>query len=64
MREADRIKSLLNKLGKAWAKCPDLRLGQILEKVRSEYGDIFYLEDQELIKLIQIELKELDYYES
>jgi hypothetical protein len=61
MRDEKRIPVLLEKLEKVWSKPAnvDLRLGQLLEilaiRVRN-FNDAFYLEDDELIKLLDEEL--------
>lgn len=53
MRNPDRIKPILEELGKIWANQPDLRLAQLLSILAKTYGDhksndLFYFEDSDL----------------
>ena len=46
MRDPNRIDPLLEKLGEAWKKTPDLRFGQFMTVFFNVYGkDPFYAED-------------------
>jgi uncharacterized protein YihD (DUF1040 family) len=57
MRPTNRIDSILDKLKELWKKEPDTRLVQLLINIIGyERGDVFYLEDDELEKLIDEEL--------
>jgi len=54
MRDVKRIKPFLLKIEKEWLKVPDWRFGQFFfNKVMNEIGDPFFIEDDELIKLIK-----------
>jgi len=55
MREINRRDEILKLLDQIWTKFPDWRLGQILVNATGETGDMFYIEDDRLIK----DLKEL-----
>ena len=58
MRDPDRIKPFLNEIERAWSKEPDSRFGQFFfNTVINEIGDPFFIEDDELILLIQGKLK-------
>jgi len=49
-------KLILKELEKAWNRCSDLRLGQLLENLaRTREIDLFYLEDIELLRLLKLE---------
>ena len=52
-RDPERIDKILTKLSIAWKKHPDWRLGQLLTNfMQSPNMDLFYLEDNELEKLM------------
>ena len=58
LRSSNRIKPFCNDLAKIWSKLPDLRFGQLTYNlamyVKQTYGkDIFYIEDEELLKLLE-----------
>ena len=55
MRDPNRIAHLLVLLGKLWKRNPDLRFAQIIEILKSKLGtdDMFYVEDDDLIKLLE-----------
>lgn len=56
MRNPDRIPQVLHALQKSWEKEPDLRLGQLLVNTALSFNknqDIFYLEDDVLLRLLQ-----------
>ena len=58
MRSPDRIKPILEELGKIWANQPDLRLNQLLSILAKTYGDhksndLFYFEDSDLERAIE-----------
>ena len=56
MRDPDRIPKILSEVEKVWNKYPDLRLGQLLSNVASVFEkDLFYIEDEELIKMLKEE---------
>lgn len=51
MRDINRIDKFLVEFGEIWKnKFPDWRFGQILYNFLSEYGDPFYLEEDEFIE--------------
>ena len=55
MRDPNRIAHLLVLLGRLWKRNPDLRFAQIIEILKSKLGtdDMFYIEDDDLIKLLE-----------
>ena len=55
MRDPNRIAHLLVLLGKLWKRNSDLRFAQIIEILKSKLGtdDMFYIEDEDLIKLME-----------
>lgn len=56
MRNPDRIPQVLHALQKVWEKSPDLRLGQLLVNTTQSFNknlDVFYLEDDVLLRLLQ-----------
>lgn len=55
MRDINRIAHLLVLLGKLWKRNPDLRFSQIVEILKSKLGtdDMFYVEDDDLIELLE-----------
>jgi len=60
MRDNRRIPIMLDLLGQIWVKCPDMRLGQILVNATGHNGNMFHLEDFEMINALQIFLKRLE----
>lgn len=53
MRDPNRIQVFCSKLAKAWEKVPDWRFGQLITNVMRAYdGDIFFPEDDVMIKII------------
>lgn len=50
MRNPDRIPQVLAKIRAAWNKNPDLRLGQIVSNLTPHRQDVFYVEDDVLVK--------------
>jgi hypothetical protein len=62
MRDINRIKPFCDELAELWSKYPDLRFGQIMSNiaryVQMEHKrDIFYYEDEELLKVIRERLR-------
>ena len=55
MRDIARIPRTLEILEHYWLKVPDWRLGQLIENLKDFSGkpDLFYVEDDELIKIIE-----------
>ena len=64
MRDTNRIKPFCTELAELWSNWPDLRFGQIMYNI-SKYiemehrKDIFYLEDDELMKIFREQLRAL-----
>jgi len=59
-RDPKRIPKIIKRLRKVWEKCPDLRLGQLIENAYNRQigegykgKDIYYVEDEQLIKDIE-----------
>ena len=62
MRDINRIKPFCDELAELWAKYPDLRFGQIMwnmdKYISNEHRkDMFYMEDDELMKVIRHQLR-------
>lgn len=53
MRDPKRIPEILKAIEKEWKKYPDLRLGQLLVNVISEYN-MFYVEDEDLVEKLKL----------
>lgn len=55
MRDPNRITPIINALAEGWAKVPDWRFGQLIENLKRYIGtdDIFYLEDENMLKYIE-----------
>jgi len=52
-------KKIITELLEAWLKVPELRLGQLIECAKPKsLDDIFYIEDETLIKNIQKFIKD------
>ena len=49
------VAHLLVLLGRLWKRNPDLRFAQIIEILKSKLGtdDMFYVEDDDMIKLLE-----------
>lgn len=60
MRDPKRIKLLLMEIEKQWENFPDWRLGQLIENIKRFYNidDLFYIEDDEMLKLIENFMRE------
>lgn len=52
MRNKNRIDAIINELEKIWVNYSDLRLGQLLLNVIKD-PELYYLEDEELIKKLK-----------
>lgn len=57
-RDVNRIKPFCDRLAKAWEKLPDWRFGQLMVNLMRDYEaehghDIFYLEEDEMIQIIE-----------
>ena len=53
VRNPKRIGEFCDRLKSAWATVPDMRFGQLVAILQSAGGDLFYLEDDEVLKLIE-----------
>lgn len=56
MRNPDRIPEILKELEEFWRQVPDWRLGQVVSNLNYEItgnNDAFYLEDKDLLELLQ-----------
>ena len=54
MRSSGRIPEILDELRKTWEKCPDLRLGQLIDNIVTRSpSPLFYIEDEDMIRRIQ-----------
>lgn len=59
MRDKDRIKPFLDRLGKVWEQVPDWRFGQLMYNVlNSSLTDPFYIEDDKMIEYFEKYFKE------
>jgi hypothetical protein len=64
MRDSNRIKPFCDEIAELWSNYPDLRFGQIMYNI-SKYleiehrKDVFYMEDEELIKIFREHLRAL-----
>ena len=60
MRDKNRIYGFIMKLFTLWSRRPDLRFGQLVSNIAAYGGhdDIFYIEDEEMLGLIQSMLDE------
>ena len=61
MREPKRISTIVARLTKVWQEHPDMRLGQLLVgayQKRTDGVDIFHVEDEALIELVEEMFKE------
>ena len=55
MRDKERIEKVLKQIEEYWLKVPDWRLGQLIENVKiyTGYKDLFFIEDDDLLKLVE-----------
>lgn len=56
MRDKHRIEPFLVELGELWEKYPDLRFGQLIANLQatiSKNPDLFYTEDDQMLKAIR-----------
>jgi len=63
MRDPKRIPEILNQLKSLWSSYPDLRLGQLILNVVKD-PVLYYLEDEELIKVLRDGYSEAKYIEN
>lgn len=57
MRKIERIEPFLREIGELWKKYPDLRFGQLMFNFFADYGDPFYLEEDEFLVALQAHLR-------
>lgn len=57
MRDPERISGILAKLQILWNMNPDMRLGQLISNVIRDPA-LYYIEDQQLIKIMEEYYKE------
>ncbi len=61
MRDPQRIRRIIFKLIKSWRNQPDLRLGQLIKNLTfEEKCPLFYLEDEDLEKLIDERIEKIE----
>ena len=54
MRDPNRLQPLYNEICRIHKEnCPDWRFGQFIINILSENGDVFYVEDDEIIEKIE-----------
>ena len=53
MRDPKRIPKILKEIEKHWKKYPDLRLGQLFVDAMRISDDLFYIEDEKLVKRLK-----------
>jgi uncharacterized protein YihD (DUF1040 family) len=58
MRPTNRIERILEKLKRVWEKQPDTRLGQLISNLPKDDRDIFFIEDEELEKMLDEDLED------
>jgi hypothetical protein len=59
MRDPKRIDEILNRLKTIWKTCPDVRLGQLIGNC-IEGPTLYYMEDKQLVEVLEIFYKGLD----
>lgn len=64
MRDPQRISIICNNLAELWQQVPDWRFGQLIEnlKIHLDMSDLFFIEDEELIKKAQELIKQIQKY--
>ena len=53
MRNPERIENVLNRIRRLWHVYPDLRLGQLILNAVGPDHDLFYVEDDALMAMIE-----------
>jgi len=61
MRDPNRIPEVLDLIKQLWEKYPDWRLGQLIVNV-SDTNDVFYVEDDRVVKGLRNYLKLVEAY--
>lgn len=72
MRDPKRIPKILNELKGIWSSFPDLRLGQLIINAAGMWDmstmdaerKLYYMEDEQLIKLLRDHYSEVKYIEN
>lgn len=59
-KDPKRIPDVLNKIKELWEKAPDLRLGQLLSNTCKKDIQLYYLEDDDLVKRLEAMYKDAD----
>lgn len=49
-RDKERIRPFLEEVAKEWEKHPYLRFGQLVSNLETEFGDMFYWEEDKFIE--------------
>lgn len=53
MRDPERMKTFLSEIEKLWKRVPDWRFAQLMCNFIREYGDPFYLEEEQFLKALK-----------
>jgi len=59
MRDVERIPYILSEIGELWRRYPDLRLGQLIGNVLEGPG-LYYIEDEDLVRMLKKAYKEVE----
>ena len=59
-RDPDRITPMLAKIEELWKKCPQLRLGQLLGNCAKSEIRLYYMEDDVLLKKLEVMYNDAD----
>lgn len=62
MRDPNRIEGVLKRIGASWSLCPDLRLGQLLTNAVLDKVDIFYVEDEDIVTMVEESMENIECY--
>ena len=61
MRDINRIKPFLERFEEIWKKYPDLRFGQLINNIFGDLASVlYYLEDDEIIEIIEEFYKQME----
>ncbi len=64
MRDPKRIPEILNELKGIWSSFPGLRLGQLICNMWLSEQDLYYIEDEELMKILKDHYSEVRNFEN
>lgn len=53
MRDPKRINRCLRRIKEVWSKYPDLRLGQLLINITPDARSLYFVEDEDLVDLLE-----------